>query len=254
MALDRDEPSPSTIAAFALMEAQLGAMERYWRLAVDTSDYQKRLKAAGFLDYPISLGVSEATQLRKYLVPKIAAQHHDEALFERWDAWEKEYEQINQASPKWRLKAMIRDVSESHACLSWPTRWERDIWLWAMAEGKDTPCPFDNRNGVIDEDFRARMRGLIQECHGFLYRCEETGQIVFAPTDELPRIWKHQDHLARIARDKPFGFFHDMSRPNWREYSVALTDVEQHMLSVIRRPRGLRGHLRALAQRLRTPF
>jgi hypothetical protein len=256
MEWDPDEPSPATVADFALMEAEAGALDRYWRLAVETSRYQKRLKAEGHLQFTSWIGVSEAELSAPNLIQRIAPEHRDEQLFARWAAWHREYEQIHAASPKWRLRKMISAVSETHHCLSWPNRWERDIWQWAMMESVDPACPFCDRNQIFDDGFRGRMRALIQECNGFLYRCEESGQVVFAPMEALPRIWAHQDHLAAIDRAKPFGFFHDMSRPDHRDHARDLTPFEEQVLSTIkerRRPR-LRPRLRDFARRLRRFF
>jgi hypothetical protein len=231
MAFDADEPSSGTSADFALMESRPGAMHRYWRLAVETSEYQKRLKAAGILNYPTWIKVGEAATVRRYLARQIRPEHHDVTLFSRWDDWAREYEEIYRASPKWRLKEMISRVSETHAFLSWPNRWEREIWEWAMSNEPDSACPFDDRRDFIDPEFRHRLRALIEETNGFLYRCEETQFVVFAPAEDLERIWRHQDHLAEIDRNKLFGFFDDALRPNFK--MRAPTEEEERIMVTI---------------------
>lgn len=232
MAFDPDEPHPETRANFALMEARPGAMERFWRLAVETSEYQKRLKAAGIFNYPTWIGVDQAASVRRYLAKQIPQEHHDLTLFSRWDDWAAEYEAIYQASPKWRLKEMITQISETHHCCSWPKRWEQEIWKWAMSD-EEPACPFNDRRGIFDAEFRQRLRALIEEVDGFLYRCEEAGQIVFVPTEDLQKIWRHQDHLSEIDRKRLFGFFYDASRPNYR--MRAPTEEEERMMAILRR-------------------
>jgi hypothetical protein len=249
MTLVADQPHPETRANFALMEAGPDAMDRYWRLAVETSEYQKRLKTAGIFNYLMWIEVDQAATVRRYLAKQIPDEHHDALLFLRWDHWAVDYEAIYQASPKWRLKEMISQLSESHNCTSWPNRWEQEIWKWALSD-ESIPCPFDDRRGIADEQFRRRMRELIEEVDGFLYRCEETHQIVFVPTKDLKRIWQHQDHLCEIDRNKLFGFFHDASRPNYR--MRAPTKQEEWLMAAFRRRSSkqkgwrerLNGHLR----------
>jgi hypothetical protein len=232
MAFDVDKPQPETCANFALMEVRPGAMERYWRLAVETLEYQKRLKAAEIFNYPTWISVGEATTVGRYLARQIPQEHHDVGLFSRWEDWASEYEEIYQASPKWRLKEMISQVSETHHFSSWPNRWEQEIWKWAMSDEGEQVCPFDDRKGIIDPEFRQRLRALIEEVGGFLYRCEESRQIVFAPAEDLEKIWRHQDHLSEIDRNKRFGFFYDATCPNFA--MRAPTEEEERLMSIIR--------------------
>jgi hypothetical protein len=231
MAFDLDEPHPETRANFALMETQPDAMDRYWRLAVETSGFLKQLRAKGIYKFSTWVGVAEAKTVTVY-ARQMPEEYHDAELFSRWDDWAAEYEAIYQASPKWRLKEMISQISETHHCSSWPKRWEQEIWKWAMSD-EEPACPFDDRRGIFDAEFRQRLRALIEEVDGFLYRCEEAGQIVFVPTEDLQKIWRHQDHLSEIDRNKPFGFFYDASRPNYR--MRAPTEEEERMMAVIRR-------------------
>lgn len=255
-----DEPHPETLANFALMETRPGAMERYWQLAVETSRYQTRLKADGILNYPSWIGVDEATRSIHYLSSQIPPEHYDSALFSRWNEWVNEFDEIYQSSPKWRLKEMISQVSEAHACLSWPNRWEREIWNWAMSDDPDPVCPFVNRRGYfvdargrVDPSFRHRLRGFAREAGGFLYRSEESSQIVFVPTEGLERIWRHQDHLADIDRNKLFGFFHDASRPNF--IMRAPTEEEERLMALSNARSCEKGGWRAkLAHRMKDWF
>lgn len=214
------------------METRPGAMGRYWRLAVETLEYQKRLQAAGILKFRTWIEVDEAARACRYLAEQIPAEHHDPTLFARWKAWAKEFDAIYQASPKWRLKEMISEVSETHACGSWPRKWEKDIWTWATSDGPGFSCPFVDRRGCLTPDFRQRLRILVNEVNGFLYRCEETGHIVFAPSEDLEKVWRHLDHLAEIDRNKPFGFFNDATRPNFQ--MRAPTEEETRIMAVIR--------------------
>lgn len=247
---DPDPPQPALIASFALMEAEPGAMDRFRRLIAETAAYQQRLKALGRLDYPMWTGVADGVRVATYLIPQIAPKDRDESLFARWAAWTLEYERIVAASPKWRMKTMISLVSETHHCMSWPNRWERDVLIWAMAEGEEPPCPFIDRREVLNEAFRLELQRLVRECGGFLYRCEESQQVVFAPAESLPRIWQHQDHLAAIARDKPFGFFHEMSRPDHAAHARDLTPFEEQAFRAMARPAGFRARIVAGVQRL----
>ena len=117
-----------------------------------------------------------------------------------------------------------------------------------MTSSEPVECPFTDYRGLVDPGFRQRLRETIEEVGGFLYRCEESGQIVFAPNEALDRIWWHQDHLAAMDRDKPFGFFHDASRPNVP--IRAITEEEEQMFAAIERhQRRERGWLRRLARR-----
>ena len=244
MAFNVDDPHPETCANFALLQAQPGAMERYWRLAVETSEYFRRLEANSIFKYAGWIEIDGAATLPHYRM-QIPQEHLDVALFARWEDWANEFENIYEASPKWRLKEMISDVSETHHCMSWPNRWEREIWLWAMSDEPEPECPFDDRRSVINPQFRHRLRLLIKETNGFLHRCEEKREIVFAPAEYLERIWRHQDHLAEIDRNKPFGFFHDASRPNFK--MRAPTEEEERLMAAMRRraaaPRGWRARL-----------
>ena len=244
MAFDPDEPHPETCADFAIMEARPGAMERFWRLAVETSAYQKRLKAAGIFNYPTWIDIDQAARFRRYLAKQIPQEHHDATLFSRWDDWDAEYEAIYEASPKWRLKLMISRVSETVSCISWPNRWERDVWEWAVSPKQGEKCPFYHYRAVLDGGFRNELESLVRECDGFLYRCEESGYVVFAPTDKLPKIWKHQDHLASIDREKLFGFFADYSRPNPRTYARQPTETEERIFAELRRRKSLQSRIR----------
>ena len=214
------------------METRPGAMKRYWRLAVETSDYLKPLRNAGIYKFSPWVGVDMATTVIRY-ARGMPQEHHDARLFSRWDDWAAEYDAICQTSPKWRLKRMISQVSETHNFSSWPNRWEQEVWKWAMSDEHPAACPFDDRRGYLDSEFRQRLRALIEEVGGFLYRCEETRLIIFAPTEDLDKIWGHQNHLAEIDRNKPFGFFHDASRPNYR--MRPLTDEEERALAAMRR-------------------
>ena len=236
------------------METTHGALDRYWKLSCDTYAYQAKMKEVGVLTAPTWFDVSWTRQCRETLSRSIPSEHHDFALFDRLEAWACEYERIDQASPKWRLKQMIRDVSESHACLSWPRRWERIVWEWAILQGSPDPCPFDDRNSIFDATFHRRMRELIDKCDGFLYRCEETGQIVFAPTATLPQIWRHQEHLAAIDRAKPFGFFNDALTPGWEKHWSGPTEEEERMMDIIRRANERRHGWRGLTKHLKRIF
>src|SRR5690606_28586155 len=119
-------------------------------------------------------------------------------------------------------------VSEVVSCMSWPSRWERDVWEWAISPKHGEECPFFRYRERLDGPFRERLEALVRECDGFLYRCEETLQIVFVSTPDLPRIWRHQEHLADIARDQRFGFFHDASRPDyWKHMREPIAGEER---------------------------
>lgn len=238
------------------MAHQPGALERYWRLAVETSNYQKRLKAAGIFNYPMWVDVNHSRPTISYLAKHIPKEHQDPGLFSRWDDWATEFESIYQASPKWRLKEMISQVSETHSACSWPNRWEKEIWTWVML-ADEAACPFIDRRGSFDPGFRHRLRALIEEVEGFLYRCEESGHIVFVPRADLDRIWRHQDHLAEIDRNKLFGFFYDATRPNHQMRPP--TEQEEHLMTMMRRrslaKKGWRAkvafHLERLSRRTR---
>jgi hypothetical protein len=233
VAFDPDYPSEATVAEFSLMTHEPGALERYWRLAVETSSYQKRLQEIGIINSRMWVSVDYSRPIISYLLTQIPEEHHDSDLFSRWDEWAKEYDAIYQASPKWRLKKMISQISESYAACSWPNRWEQEIWNWAMLDSDaEAVCSF-NRTETFGPEFRQRLRTLIEEVDGFLYRCEETHHIVFVPTESLKRIWHHQDHLAEIDRNKLFGFFYDASRPNYQ--MRAPTEQEEQMMAIMRR-------------------
>jgi hypothetical protein len=232
MAFNVDHPSSSTRADFALMEAGPGALERYWRLAVETSQYIKRLNEAGVVRANMWFDVHEAWRVRHFVDNFIPPDSHDNDLLVRWNDWGAEYAEIHRASPKWRLKEMISEVSETHHFCSWPNRWEKEIWKWAVTDQDDVRCPFDDRKGYLNHEFRSRLRELIEEVRGFLYLCEETRNIVFVQAADLERIWRHQDHLAEIDRNKPFGFFHDATRPNFQ--MRAPTDEEERMFAIMR--------------------
>ena len=190
MADNIDDPSEATRADFALMQAQPGAMERYWRLAVETWEYFRQLEANSIFKYPGWIDFDDAARLPPLYRDRIPPEHLDVALFARWEDWADEFDTIYQASPKWRMKEMISEISETHHFIGWPQRWEREIWQWAITEGPEPECPFDDRKDVIDPQFRALLRSLIEEVDGFLYRCEDIGLIVFAPTEDLERIWR----------------------------------------------------------------
>ncbi|MGH6617246.1 hypothetical protein [Sphingomonas sp.] len=248
MAFDPGQPHPETLADFALMEARPGAMFRYWRLAVETANHVEHLREKGVL--PPGGGWIEAHRASsiEFIFKPVKEDPESKALIGRWIAWDDEYLEIYENSPKWRLKGMISSLSETHTRLSWPQGWERDVWQWAISKLPEDGGPFDDRDGIIDAQYHMRMRDLIMQCGGFLYLSEETGQVVFARTKDLPRIWKHQDHIAEIERQKPFGFFNDMSRPNWRAFTRELTEVEERMMQVPPRPTGWKGRLLRLSR------
>ena len=232
---DPEAPGSETRADFALFEVGPDAIERYWKLATETS---QRLGGGWFYQ-------DEA----RWAVRSLEEQSTLEGIGElicRWKEWEEEFHSIAARSPKWRLKCMISAISETHMFLSWPQRWEREVWNWAMA-APGAGCPFDDRNGVIDEEFRQRLRQAAEEAGGFLYRCEESRQVQFAPTDDLDRIWRHQDHLAAIDRDKAFGFFHDVSRPN---FEMRPLTAEEEEMSAARQRRAFRMGWRSRVTRL----
>lgn len=238
MVFELDQPHSETTANFALMDARPGAMLRYWRLAVETSRYFNSLRESGEIGPGISWFQVEDAEIAGRCLEPFRNCAEGAALIDRWARWSEEFEAIHERSPKWRLKRMIGEVSESHSFISWPNRWERSVWEYALSPTDPDPLPFDDRKGIMDSEFRQRLKALVQGCDGFLYRCEETGQIVFAPTASLPRIWKHQDHLAQIDREKPFGFLYDVSRPDWRSRVRPPTEAEERTMWGTKRPPG----------------
>lgn len=201
-------PEGETVAKFALLECSDGDMHMYWRLAVETSNY---LRTHGenrrWFDEDAASGAAK-------VIKDLPDNENKKDFVNRWQAWGKLFEQIRDASPRYRLIDLISWVSETHTYLSWPNRWERAIFDWAMQSESNNPCPFKDYRGVLDVEYRQRLKDTILEAGGFLYRCEETHQIVFAPFEDLELIWANQDHLSEIDRNKPFGFFYDAGRPD----------------------------------------
>ena len=245
---DLEVPHPETLANFALLDGSVDAMFSYWRLAVETVQHISKLEHSEGRGLGPRWFEVDGARRAIFCLEKLSELEDRPDLIRRWSQWSGQFETIAKRSPKWRLKDMISDISETHAYLSWPNRWERTIWEWGMASSEPVECPFIDHRRVIDPEFRKRLRETIEEAKGFLYRCEESGQIVFASNEELDRIWWHQDHLAAIDRDKPFGFFHDASLPNFTMRAV--TEKEERMFaSIARHQRRERGWLRRLLRR-----
>jgi len=228
---DPEAPSESTRADFALMAADDADLHNYWRLAVETARHFVELERKLERNLaPHWFNVEDGHRAIERLA-YVAPAEDNSGLTDRWRSWDDRYRVILAQSPKWRLKLMIGRLSETHALRSWPKRWGRDVWVWAMADD-DVICPFADRRGWIDPAFRQRLRQTIEEAGGFLHHCEKSGHIVFAPTADLERVWQHQDRLAALDRAKPFGFFYDASRPDFRMRK--LTAQEEFMRAAIK--------------------
>ena len=230
---DPEDPCPETRADFALLDTGPDAIGRYWKLAIETSQHIWTLENEGQRSCCSRWFYQDEARWAVRALEEPSSLGDSAELIKRWKEWADEFEAIAARSPKWRLKGMISLISETHIRLSWPHRWERQIWDWAMGDETVSGCPFDDRDQIIDENFRLQLRQAATEAGGFLYRCEESHQIRFAPIAALDRVWRHQDHLAAIDRDKPFGFFHDVGRPDFN--MRPLTSEEEETSSAMRR-------------------
>ena len=228
---DPARPEGETQAKFALIECDDEDMYEYWRLAVETSQFigslehkvMRPLRPRWFEEDRASSALAKLEQLSEFgRNPDVSA---------RWEDWGKKFQILQDRSPRYRLIDLISWISETHSYCSWPKRWERQVYEWAMFSTDEDECPFTDNRNVIDAGYRLRLRDTIIEAGGFLYSCEETNQPVFVPTDELDAIWKHQEHLADIDRNKSFGFFYDAGRPGVQMRQP--TEEEEQMLAAI---------------------
>ncbi len=77
-------------------------------------------------------------------------------LATEWAAYAERWEHFLDANPKARIASMLGDVSETHDSSSFPHGWSHVVRDWALA-GFPAPVPFDDRNRVIDDAWKARL-------------------------------------------------------------------------------------------------
>ncbi len=193
------EPSIELKADFALMNALPGAINRYFCLYHETSEFVSGLKDEAQYRWATWPDLEDADRLKTHLFDMLPAEELDTDLAARWAEWNKEYGDICRDSPKWRLRMLISDISHITSGRSWPDGHERDYWYWAVMPSGKTDIQFAIRGDLID-DYRERMRTLITECGGFLHTPGDSAEVIFSRTEDLPGVWEAQNQLLPWER------------------------------------------------------
>ena len=199
MPVSISEPSIELKADFALMTASPGALNRYFRLYHETSDFISGLKDEAKYRWATWPDLEDADRLKSHLFDLLPPDELDTELAARWEAWGREYNNICRDSPKWRLRMLISDISHVTSGRSWPEGLERDYWHWAMMPNGKAEIHVGVRDDLID-DYRERMRSLITECGGFLHTAGNSAEIIFSRTEDLPSVWEAQNQLLPWER------------------------------------------------------
>jgi hypothetical protein len=175
-------------AIFSLTANELAKKEEFYRLALDTFD--------ALASIPFKIVFTISFRIRPTSGFNFLQDHRDHSLVqnslvERWQDWAADYSALLDRNPRLALRDMIQDCSETHDGTSWPNSgWEADILYWVDTGTWDKP-PFDDRQGVVDHEFFARLRQLRDRCEGWLFYEDAEKCVVFVPLTEARRrpLW-----------------------------------------------------------------
>jgi len=106
---------------------------------------------------------------------------------QRWVKWNQEtYPALESRQPRLKLANLMAWISESHDASSWPWGYEIRIRDW-VDSGFTSPTPFDDRQKVVDERFKAELVRARKECKGWLTKDVVEGREVytFIPDPEV---------------------------------------------------------------------
>lgn len=103
----------------------------------------------------------------------------DMPIARRWAQWNEEtYPAMESRQPRLKLSNLMAWISESHDACSWPWGYEIRIRDW-VDSGFTQPIPFDDRQEVVDERFKADLLRARKECKGWLTKDVVEGREVY---------------------------------------------------------------------------
>ncbi len=122
-------------------------------------------------------------------------------LKSRWNQWGIVFAELKSRNPRIALYNAMKQISETHFWISWPSDWEWSIDNWLLANDPTQPAPFNDHYGILTPEFYRELRDIRLRCGGMLYD-NEHGRIVFKPDAEWEPIRAKMEAEAHRRRQK----------------------------------------------------